>query len=191
MRVDKVKSAAPVRPVTRARLALPSRLPQKAMNFWRIIPMHEYKVVPAPERAPKVKGLKTTAQRFAHVLAERINAEAAGGWEFLRAETLPCETRGALGSVRQVAVTMMVFARPLGQLRPDAGAALAAMHEAERGWSDDAVAPQAPAWQAPVQPAAAPPRREPLFRAGPMLRSDAPQRAEPVLRPRLPEDETY
>jgi len=158
------------------------------MNVRRNIVMQEYKVVPAPERAPKVKGLKTTAQRFAHALAERINAEAAGGWDFLRTETLGCETRGALGSVRQVQVTMMVFARPLGQMRPDAGAALAAIQEADTGWVDERAAPQA--WQAPPQ-TATPPRREPLFRAGPMLRSDAPQRAEPVLRPRPPEDEGY
>ncbi|MBN8194777.1 hypothetical protein JI667_22010, partial [Bacillus sp. NTK074B] len=46
--------------------------------------MFEYKVVPAPVRAVRVKGLKTTAERFAHTVAESINAEAAGGWQFVR-----------------------------------------------------------------------------------------------------------
>ncbi|GAB1380385.1 hypothetical protein [Pararhodobacter aggregans] len=88
--------------------------------------MHEYKVVPAPQRAAKSKGLKTIADRFAHTLAERINAEAAGGWHFVRTETLPCEERSRLGSVRVSQQVVMIFARELGATRPDAGAALAA-----------------------------------------------------------------
>ncbi|MFN4101124.1 MAG: hypothetical protein ACK4GT_15245, partial [Pararhodobacter sp.] len=83
--------------------------------------MYEYKVVPAPQRAVKVKGLKTTAERFAHTLAEHINAEAAGGWQFVRTESLPCEERSALGSVRLSQQVVMVFARELA--RPDAGTA--------------------------------------------------------------------
>ncbi len=93
--------------------------------------MHEYKVVPAPQRAQKVKGLKTTEQRFANTLAEAINAEAAGGWQFLRTETLPCEERGTLGSMRTTTVTVMIFARELGQVRPKAATALAAVQERE------------------------------------------------------------
>lgn len=140
--------------------------------------MHEYKVVPAPVRAPKVRGLKTTAERFSHALTEAINAEAAGGWQFLRTETLPCEERGTLGRTRTSTQVVMVFGRPLGMARPDAGAALAA---AQEHYSP----PEAPR----PAPESAPARREPLFRAGTLLRNEAaPQRTEPVLRPRPPAD---
>lgn len=95
--------------------------------------MFEYKVVPAPQRAVKVKGLKTTADRFAHALAERINAEAAGGWEFLRTETMACEERSGLGRVRSSTQTMMIFARALGQARSGAGVAMTAMQDDPSG----------------------------------------------------------
>ncbi|MCW1933541.1 DUF4177 domain-containing protein [Pararhodobacter zhoushanensis] len=153
--------------------------------------MLEYKVVPAPVRAVKSKGLKTTADRFANTLAERINAEAAGGWQFLRTESLPCEERSRFGAARVSQQVVMVFARELGAARPDAGAALAAAQEAVQ--SDEPR--EAPARlkleprREPVpEPAAR--RQEPLFRSGAMLRADAAQRPEPVLRPLNTADET-
>lgn len=149
--------------------------------------MKEYKVVPAPTSAPKVRGLKTLADRFAHALSEFINAEAAGGWEFVRAEQIGCDQRSALGKVTSVPLTMMVFSRPLGVSRPDASAALAALQAPtyrEAPVDDGYAAP--PVYAAPAAPAA---RREPLFRAGATLRGDTPLRAEPVLRPRYPVDD--
>lgn len=159
--------------------------------------MHEYKVVPAPSRAPKVKGLKTTVARFAHALTEAINAETAGGWQFLRTETLPCEERGTLGKTRLTTQVVMIFGRALDQARPDAGAALAAMGgQPAAAYADEApyappqtaaYAPE-PAWEPPPAPPAPLPgtRREPLFRAGPLLRAETGPRAEPLLRPRPP-----
>jgi len=174
--------------------------------------MYEYKVVPAPTRATKVKGLKTTADRFAHLLAERINAEAAGGWQFVRTETLACEERKGLGGTRNTMQTVMIFARELGQMRPDAGAALAAVQGGQAGWQDtdyddrdaeaayedsvaydDAQSLPDPATYHPApepEPVAAPAatrRQEPLFRSGAMLRGDGHGRTEPVLRPRAPQ----
>ena len=93
--------------------------------------MYEYKVVPAPLRAAKAKGLKTVAERFAHALAERINAEAAGGWQFVRTETLPCEERKRFGGARTSTQVVMIFARELGQPRPDASATPPAGQPAE------------------------------------------------------------
>jgi hypothetical protein len=158
--------------------------------------MHEYKVVPAPTRAPKVRGLKTTAERFAHALTEAINAEAAGGWQFLRTESLPCEERSTLGRVSSSTQVVMVFARPLGLARPDASAALAAVQD-QYAPEPRRAAPE-PAWEPAPQPATQPaayqpgpqpgPRREPLFRAGTLLRTDAAPRPEPALRPRPPTD---
>tara|TARA_R110002124_G_scaffold176026_1_gene343920 strand:- start:12754 stop:13350 length:597 start_codon:yes stop_codon:yes gene_type:complete len=89
-------------------------------------PMYEYKVVPAPVRADKVKGLKSTADRFAHTLAEQINAQASGGWQFERTETMTCEVRKGLGGLKTITHTVMIFSRLLGATRPDAGAAVAA-----------------------------------------------------------------
>ncbi|MCA0205636.1 MAG: DUF4177 domain-containing protein [Proteobacteria bacterium] len=153
--------------------------------------MHEYKVVPAPQRAAKTKGLKTTADRFAHTLAERINAEAAGGWHFVRTETLPCEERSRLGSVRVSQQVVMIFARELGATRPDAGAALAAAQgvaapAAEAPAPAVSAAPTATPLATPLAaPLATPVRRqEPLFRSGAMLRAEGAARSEPVLRPR-------
>ena len=74
---------------------------------------YEYKVVPAPVRTVKVKGLKTTGERFAHLMTEALNREAETGWEFLRAETLPCEERKGLMSKSRSTQTVLIFRRPL------------------------------------------------------------------------------
>jgi len=167
--------------------------------------MYEYKVVPAPQRAVKAKGLKTTAERFAHMLAEHINAEAAGGWQFVRTESLPCEERSTLGSTRLSQQVVMIFARERAASRPDAGAALAAAQGTGAGPALRLPAaperaeprpelraaprpePRAEARaEAPAAEDEAPARRrqEPLFRSGAMLRAESGNRAEPVLRPR-------
>ncbi|MCC6000544.1 MAG: DUF4177 domain-containing protein [Pararhodobacter sp.] len=74
---------------------------------------YEYKVIPAPARAIKVKGLKTTAERFAYVLTEALNREAEQGWEFVRSESLPCEERKGLMSTTRSTQTVLVFRRAL------------------------------------------------------------------------------
>jgi len=71
----------------------------------------EYRVVPAPERGAKVKGLKRTPDRFAHALTEIMNRLGADGWEYLRAETLPCEERSGLTGRRTTVQNMLVFRR--------------------------------------------------------------------------------
>ncbi|GAB4267908.1 MAG: hypothetical protein Kow0013_18260 [Pararhodobacter sp.] len=173
--------------------------------------MYEYKVVPAPVRAAKVKGLKSTAERFAHAVSERLNAEAAGGWQFLRTETLTCEEKKPLGGTRTSTQVVMIFARPLGQVRPDAGAAVAAAqdsaghfdeghdeapyaddgHDAAAGHDretfDEVAAPQTAPHPASQRTPGT--RQEPLFRSGARLHGDGARRAEPVLRPRTPTDD--
>ena len=74
----------------------------------------EFKVIPAPRRAEKARGLKTTADRFAHTLALVMNDLARDGWEYLRAETLPCEERSGLTSKTTVYHNLLVFRRPAG-----------------------------------------------------------------------------
>ena len=72
---------------------------------------YEYKVVPAPVRGKKAKGVKTPEDRFAHALESAMNELGADGWEYLRADTLPCEQREGLMSKTTVYQNMLVFRR--------------------------------------------------------------------------------
>ncbi len=72
---------------------------------------YEYKVVPAPARGLKAKGLKSAEDRFANALESAINELAADGWEYLRADTLPCEQRDGLLSKTTVFQNLLVFRR--------------------------------------------------------------------------------
>ena len=77
--------------------------------------VYEYKVVPAPARGEKARGLRTPEERFAHALESSMNDFAAEGWEYLRADTLPCEERTGLLTGRTVTVyrSVLVFRRAL------------------------------------------------------------------------------
>jgi hypothetical protein len=75
---------------------------------------YEYRVIAAPARGAKVKGLKTPEERFASTLASVLNAQAREGWEFVRTETLPSEERQGLTGTRTVFHNMLVFRRPVG-----------------------------------------------------------------------------
>lgn len=76
------------------------------MNF-------EYKVVPAPRRGVKARGVKTSEDRFALALAQALNDEAAEGWEFVRAETLPLDERSGLTGTKTSMQNLLVFRRAL------------------------------------------------------------------------------
>lgn len=55
-----------------------------------------YKTVPAPKRAPRGRG--DAGSRLAQAMGDLIAAEAAEGWEYLRADCLPVEEGGGLFS---------------------------------------------------------------------------------------------
>lgn len=74
---------------------------------------YEYRVIPAPHRGEKERGLKTGADRFAHALTLALNEQARNGWEYLRADTLPSEERNGLTSKTTVYHNLLVFRRPL------------------------------------------------------------------------------
>ncbi|MBL8563900.1 MAG: DUF4177 domain-containing protein [Gemmobacter sp.] len=84
----------------------------------------EFKVIPAPRRAEKARGLKTTADRFAHTLAQVMNDLARDGWEYLRADTLPCEERAGLTGKSTSYQTLLVFRRPVAGKTAEALAAV-------------------------------------------------------------------
>ena len=73
----------------------------------------EYKVIPAPARGEKERGLKTGADRFAHTLSVVMNDMAVKGWEYQRAETLPAEERSGLTGKSTVYHNLLVFRRAL------------------------------------------------------------------------------
>lgn len=96
---------------------------------------YEYKVIPAPVRGEKERGLKTGAERFAHALGLAMNALAAEGWEYWRAETLPAEERSGLTSKTTVYHNLLVFRRLRAGARSAeaaaAGGVFAALSRAE------------------------------------------------------------
>ena len=74
---------------------------------------YEYRVVPAPKRGEKAKRAKTTGDRFALALTHLMNDLGAEGWEYLRADTLPCEERVGLPGKTTTFQNMLVFRRLL------------------------------------------------------------------------------
>lgn len=74
---------------------------------------YEYRVIPAPRRGEKARGLKTTEARFANALTIAMNQMAADGWEYLRADTLPAEERVGLTGRTTTFQHMLVFRRAL------------------------------------------------------------------------------
>lgn len=71
----------------------------------------EYKAVPAPTAGAKEKGVKTTGDRFALAITNLLNEMAGEGWEYVRAETLPCVERKGLTGSQQTYQNILVFRR--------------------------------------------------------------------------------
>lgn len=85
---------------------------------------YEYKVVPAPRRGEKSREAKTTGDRFALALTGFMNTLGRDGWEYLRADTLPCDERSGLTGTKTTQHILLVFRRPLGEgSTPEATAA--------------------------------------------------------------------
>ncbi|MCC5987254.1 MAG: DUF4177 domain-containing protein [Pararhodobacter sp.] len=132
---------------------------------------YEYKVIPAPARTVKVKGLKTAGERFAHLLSECLNEAASEGWEYVRAESLPCEERKGLMSTARSSQVVLIFRRqlpvapveeeayPLAE--PEPAQAAHSAHPIPHFRSEPALGSGAPA----LGEAAS--RREPVLRARP------------------------
>lgn len=74
-------------------------------------PMFEYRVIPAPTKGKKAKGVKTSEDRFALAMSDLLNEMAEGGWDFQRAETLPAEERKGLTGKTSTYRNLLVFRR--------------------------------------------------------------------------------
>ncbi len=74
---------------------------------------YEYKVVPAPKKGEKAKGVRSTEGRFANALQLLMNEHGATGWEYQRTDTLPCEERVGLTGRTTTYQNLLVFRRAL------------------------------------------------------------------------------
>ena len=123
----------------------------------------EFKVVPAPRRGEKARGVKTTEERFALALTSLMNKMGAEGWDYVRADVLPCDERVGLTGTKTSFQNMLVFRRVV---------------EAEAAAPQDR--PAAPVLQLTrEEPSAAPPLR--------LGAADAPEGAAPAVGPAKPD----
>jgi len=72
---------------------------------------YEYRCVAAPRKAKSFKGVRRHEDQFASVLGEIMNEMAASDWEYLRAESLPCEEKSGLTSRVESYQSVLVFRR--------------------------------------------------------------------------------
>ena len=77
------------------------------------MPRYEYKVIPAPRRGEKARGVKTTEDRFALALTGVMNTLGAEGWEYVRADTLPVDERSGLTGTKTSFQNLLVFRREI------------------------------------------------------------------------------
>lgn len=69
----------------------------------------EYKAIPAPQQGTKARGVKSTQDRFALSMTDVLNEMAADGWEYVRAETLPCDERKGLTGTQTTYQNVLIF----------------------------------------------------------------------------------
>jgi hypothetical protein len=80
---------------------------------------YDYKVIPAPKKVKRVKGVSGAEELFALTLTDSINEVARQGWEYVRAEHLPSEApRGWLRAAVTGDQAVLVFRRPRESLAP-------------------------------------------------------------------------
>jgi hypothetical protein len=147
----------------------------------------EYRVVPAPKRLKKVKGVSASDELCAATLTEAINAEARQGWEYLRAETFSAQTvRGIFRRSHEVEETVLVFRRER-PLRASLMTGASTTREAE-------AAPAVTAAATPAAPPATPgpdaqpvPAAAPAATRGPAAGTAGPQVRAPRLNGRDPD----
>ncbi len=77
------------------------------------MPNFEYKVVPAPNKGLKGKGIKGAEEKFANALASVMNEMGAKGWEYQRSDTLPSEERSGLRGKTTIFHNVLVFRREI------------------------------------------------------------------------------
>ncbi len=133
----------------------------------------EYKVVTAPRKARKVKGVRGTDERYAVNLTELMNRQAADGWEYQRAESLPVDEKtGIMGKTQERYINVLVFRRAVTMVEETAVAEPVVAAVAEPV-AEPAVAVEPPVET--IEPAA-----DPAMLATPAL-NDTPEGEAPPL----------
>jgi len=91
----------------------------------------EYRVIPAPRRGEKAKGVKSTEDRFALALTNLMNEMGREGWDYVRADALPCDERVGLTGTKTTYQNMLVFRRAIIETPPEPVRALLAAPRAD------------------------------------------------------------
>lgn len=76
----------------------------------------EYRAVPAPRKGKSGKGHRGAPAKFANAVTGLMNEMGTDGWEYLRADTLPCEERQGLTGKTVKYHSMLVFRRPVEEV---------------------------------------------------------------------------
>lgn len=108
---------------------------------------YEFKVIPAPRRGEKARGVKTSEERFALALTGVLNDMGRDGWDYVRADALPLDERaGFTGGTKTTFQNMLVFRRIM-----EADAALPTLTSTPDFVATPRVGPaEVPAGQAPA-----------------------------------------
>lgn len=75
------------------------------------MPVFEYRVIPAPKKGAKAKGVKGAENLFANTLQDLMNELGREGWEYQRTDSLPSQERSGLTKTSTVQRSMLVFRR--------------------------------------------------------------------------------
>lgn len=79
----------------------------------------EYKVVPAPREAKRRRGAKNKAEALALAIQDLIAEQVAEGWDYVRADLIPCVERpGFLQRRIELHRAMLVFRKGAAAARP-------------------------------------------------------------------------
>ena len=90
---------------------IPLRVNTLQINESPPMPRYEYKVVPAPKKGLKGKGVRGAEAKFSFAIEELMNTMAGFGWEYQRAETLPSLERTGLTGTTTEWRNVLVFRR--------------------------------------------------------------------------------
>ena len=114
------------------------------------MPNYEYKVVPSPRRGEKVPGAKTVAERFAVALSTLMNRMGKDGWDYLRADALPCDERVGLTGTKTTYQSMLVFRRSVDGAAASETPSVAFEPEPQHDFTPVLGAAEAPVGAAPA-----------------------------------------
>lgn len=77
------------------------------------MPRYEFKVIPAPRKGEKARGVKSVEDRFALALTMAMNEMGREGWDYVRSDSLPVDERVGFTGSKTTFQNMLVFRRVL------------------------------------------------------------------------------